>query len=211
MTFNKNTIYKDQGGERQTFPSGSTQRIESGAIINSAVAQLTSLNVGTVPAGVIAIEHGDGFNHTTILTLAGLAAVIGDNASLALGELIYTPPAGALLINSAYMSIAITAADTVNDADTPEVGLGTVIGSGANATLGAVGATSENIMLGQVAANISGTATVKTVEPTAGAPLVIEVGDAHAVFLNYADGWANVTTTAVTISGTVVLNWQFMA
>ncbi len=170
-------------------------------------------NVGTANAGVTAVERGDGYNHVTILTVSKADALtVADDAALADGYLLYTLPAGACIIESAYMSMAVTAAeDTTATAD---VGLGTVIGSTAIATLdlGASG-TMENILTGQTAANCSGTATVKTAIPTANVPLVIAAGDAHTVYFNVADTWANTAGSDLTadIAGTVVLAWRFLA
>ena len=72
------------------------------------------------------------------------------------------------------------------------MGLGTVIGSGAVATLDGT-ATFENILTGQTAADANGTATVKTALPTAGVPFIIESGDAHTLHFNVADAWADDT------------------
>jgi hypothetical protein len=80
------------------------------------------------------------------------------------------------------------------------------------ATLDGTG-TFENIIIGQTAANASGTATVKTALPTAGVPFIIAAGDAHTLHFNVADGWANDTSGDLTadIAGTVVVVWHFLA
>jgi hypothetical protein len=167
-------------------------------------------NVGTANAGVTAVERGDGYNHVTVLTVSKADALtVADDAALADGYLLYTLPAGAVVVERAYMSMAVTAAeDTTATAD---VGLGTVMGAGAIATLNlGAGGTMEDILTGQTAANCSGTATVKTI---ANQELVIEAGAAHTVHFNVADTWADTAGSDLTadIAGTVVLAWRFLA
>lgn len=167
----------------------------------------TSVNVGTANTGVTAVEYGDAINHKTVLTVSQEDALTAaDNAALASGYLLYTLPAGAVVVKSSYMSVGVTMAEDTTA--TPEVGLGTTIGSGANATLGAVGAAAENIQEGKAAANASGTATVQT----KGTLLVIEAAGDHTVYLNCADTWADTAGTDLTgdIAGTVILEWTFL-
>lgn len=163
---------------------------------------------GTVNSGVTAVHYGDGKNFTSILTVSKVDAItVADNAALAVGYLVYTFPAGPIVVNSSYMTMAVTLAeDTTATAD---VGIGTTIGSGANATLGAVGAGAENILTGQTTADCNGTPTVKTV----GTQLVIEAGDNHTVYFNVADTWADTAGTDLTgdIAGTITINWTKMS
>lgn len=202
------------GSSNFTFPGAGTITIPSGCTLTSATGTRNTANVGTANTGVTAVEYGDGYNHVSVLTVSQTDALTtADNAAISDGYLLYTFPAGACVVDYAYMSMAMTSASTEQQSDTPDVGLGTVIGSGANATLNAVGATSENIITGQTAADANGTATVKTALPTAGTPFVIESADAHTVYFNVADTWADDTGADLTadISGTVVLVWRFMA
>lgn len=162
--------------------------------------------IGTPNSGVVAKHYSaDGHNITTVLTVNQTDAItVADNAALADGYLLFTFPAGAVAVSSASMSMAVTLAeDTTATAD---VGLGMLIGSGANATLGAVGATAENVITGQASTNCSGTATVKTI---VNQPLAIEAADAHTLYFNIADTWANTAGTDLSgdIAGTVVLQW----
>ena len=170
----------------------------------------TSGSVGTAATGVTAVEYGDSRTHQTVLTLDTVLPAIAGGASLGVGKLLYTLPAGAHIIESAYMSVAITQTDANITADTPDVGLGTVIASGAVAVLGGT-ATFENIITGQTAADCDGEATVKTSIPTAGVPLVIEAAGAKTIHLNVADGWAADGDAAALLTGTVVINWRTMA
>ncbi len=170
----------------------------------------TAAGVGTAGTGVTATEYGDGRTHQTVLALATTLPAIAGGASLGVGKLMYTLPAGAQVIESAYMSVSITQTEAHINADTPEVGLGSVIASGVIAVLSGT-ATFEDILTGQVAANCTGTATVKTALPTAGVPLITEAADSKAVYLNVADGWAASGDAAALLTGTVVLNWRTMA
>lgn len=176
------------------------------------VTNTTGYARGTANTGVTAVEATDGRSYTTTLTVSQVDALTtGDAANLADGYLLYTFPAGVVVIDYAYMSLSVHAT-TEQHADTPDVGLGTVIATGAVATLDGT-ATFENIITGQTAANASGTATVKTALPTAGVPFIIAAGDAHTLHFNVADGWANDTSGDLTadIAGTVVVVWHFLA
>ena len=176
------------------------------AILNTDKTILTDANNGTAGTDVTAVERGDGLHHTTVLTLSGVAATIGDNASLAGGALIYTLPAGALIVHSATMSVGLTLTTGTPTTDTPELGLGTTVGSGANATLGDVDAAAENILGPAAADDIAGTAELLTASPA----LVIEAAGDHTVYFNYADAWADVDDTAGTLDGTVVIEWTLL-
>lgn len=180
------------------------------AILDASKRLVTNANVGTPGTGVTAVEIGDGITHTSILTLTNVAITIGDTADLGTGALIYTLPAGVQFIDYAYMSVALTADDVANQTDTPEVGLGTVIASGAVAVLGGT-PTFEDIIEGAAVADCNGTAKVIADVPTANIPLVRLSGDAKTIHLNYADGWADGTVQTALASGTVVIKWTDMA
>lgn len=171
-------------------------------------------NVGTAGTGVTAVEYGDGKSHVTVLTLSSVAmGTITGGADQALGALIYTFPAGAHVHEVAYMSVGLTTAGATKT-DTPDVGIGSVVGSGVNATLNAVGATSEDYITGQTAADANGTATVAMTAATAGYGVGISLnasGDVKAVYLNAADTWAAGAAGALTADGTVVLKWTDIA
>lgn len=169
---------------------------------------LQGSNVGTAEAGVLAVEYGDGSYHKTELTMIGLnLGAIAGAAAESTGALMYTFPAGAIVVHAAYMTIGLTNTDGNIDADTPDLGVGTVVAAGANATLNLT-AGAENIITGQTANNVTGTAEVKTI---ANQVLAIEAADAHTVYLNVADTWAGAETTGVVAAGTVTLIWSFVA
>lgn len=199
------------GTIRTASVSLTNKRLGTGTVIDDGAEHTTAQNLGTPGTGVTAVERGDGTRHKSILTLEDFAVGnSADGASLALGAVFYTLPAGALIIRAAYMAVGLTLADAVQT-DTPEIGIGTVVGSGANATLGAVGATSENVFEGTAVADVAGTVFTGFKGPTAGVPLLLAAGDPHTLFLNVADGWANLSgPSAITADGTIVLLWDFV-
>jgi len=169
--------------------------------------------IGSVGASTVtAAEYGDGVNHSTLLTLSSFGAgTSGDNAALALGALVYTFPAGIIQVESAsFIALATTAAISVTS-DTPEIGLGTTVASGANATLGAVAATAENIFEGTAIDDVNGTAFTRSdyCNGSSSIPLIIAAASAHTVYLNYAVTWSDISAAgAVTASGTILINWR---
>jgi len=92
---------------------------------------LTSVNVGTANTGVTATEEGNAAFHKTELTFTDLAigSAVGA-ANLAFGKLLYTLPAGAQFVKAVYINVALTGTVTIVG-DTPEVGVGSVLGAGA--------------------------------------------------------------------------------
>ena len=173
--------------------------------------QINGTNVGVANTGVVAAEYGDAHNHVTVLTVSVTDALTtGDDAALADGYLLYTLPAGAIVIDYTYMSMGVTAT-TEQIADTPLVGIGTTAGSTSVANL-TNPATLQNLITGQTAV-ADGTAEVITLIPTASAPFVIASAEAHTIYFNVADTWADDTSGDLTadIAGTVVLVWRFLA
>jgi len=168
---------------------------------------ITTVNVGTVETGSVAVEGGDAIKHRTVITIDTTLPAIAGGANLAVGKLLYTLPAGVQMIDSAYMSVAITQSEGNITADTPDVGIGTTIGAGAVAVLGGT-AGFENIVTGQTAADCDGTATVTALKPTGGTgALPVLVAGAKTIYLNVADGWAASGDAAATLTGTVVIEW----
>ena len=169
----------------------------------------TSANIGTAGTGATAVEYGDGYEHTTVLTVSTTLPAIAGGAALGVGKLMYTFPSGAIVVNEAKMSMAITQTQGNINANTPDVGIGTVIASGAVATLDGT-ATFENILTGQTAANCTGTATTKTIDEGLDA-LVIESGvSPRTVYFNAAASWAASGDAAALLTGTITLTWKYM-
>ncbi len=177
----------------------------------SGGSHLCTDNAGTAGTGVTAKEFCNGRMFVTELTLTNIAYTIGDNASLADGALIYTFPAGEMVLQACSQQVALTLTTGTPTTDTPEICLGTVIGTGAVATCGTT-ATFEDVLGPDVAADMAGTNNILTqIGPTADtAGFVIATAAAHTLHLNIADAWANVDNTAATASGTVICMWTKM-
>jgi len=170
---------------------------------------INSKNVGAAGTGTVATEYGDGVKHSTLLTVAGvLPAITGDTAQ-GTGLLLYTFPAtGTIVIHAATMSLSIQETESKINTDTPEVGLGTVIATGAVTGLDTP-ATFENVLLGTAAGDCDGTATVYAAIPTAAVPLVLAKG-ANLLHFNVADAFdaAAGGEAAAIVAGTVLIDWS---
>jgi hypothetical protein len=166
--------------------------------------------LGTAGSSVTVQHYGDGRDITSVLTISGLSYTIAGAAAEAVGALIFTFPAGAHLHEVTYMNVTLQGGGTV-DADTPDVGVGSVIATGAVAILSGT-PTFEDYITGQTATDCSGTAITKTSVATAGALTGISVNEAagtKTVHLNIADTWAGADT--ITAAGTVTLKWTIVS
>ena len=171
----------------------------------------TSYSPGTAEAGVTATHYSaDGKNFVTKLVFTDLATPgVAGAANEAIGVQLYTFPAGVHAHKVTNMNVSLQGGGVV-DADTPDVGIGSVVATGVVAVLGGT-ATFEDYVTGQTAADCSGTATVKMTPATAGYGTGIsnnEVGDVKKLFLNIADGWAGADTLDAT--GTVTFEWTII-
>ena len=170
-------------------------------------------NVGTAGTNVTAVEYGDGVQHKTVLTLTdvvlGAPTAAGNSAH---GSEIYVFPAGVHMQRHTYFSIGLTVGTVTTD--TPDVGIGSVIGAGAIAVLN--GTTMEDYVTAITwATALDGTAEVQaTIPATAGLYTGIANNvavDVKEVHLNVADGWAGGVTGDLTASGTVTIIWETVA
>lgn len=198
-------IESDTG--KQKIGDGSTAWTSLGYTAGGQVgATLTTTPVSTVTIA----EYGDGRDITTVLTLTDfvVGALAGAGAALGLGNIVAAFPAGAHVENWYYFSLSMKCAGTAVNTDT---GLGSVIASGAIATLDGT-ATFENRLTGQTAATSStgGTAAVALLNTTAGVQTGIALNVAASVknvFLNSAGTWNVNNSGSLTASGTIVLKW----
>ena len=198
-------------GSNTTVPAnqvivGSTFR----TLYNDAAAS-NSVSVGTVNAtyGTV-VEEGNGSFHKSTITLSGAFSAIAGGANLAVGRLIYTLPAGVIKINSVFLNgLALQETQSNINTDTPDVGIGTTIGSGAVALLNGTPAF-EDMLTGQTFTDCDGTAERVGV-PTPLADAIITAIDNHTVYLNIADGWAVGGDAALGFSGDVVITWEFLS
>ena len=182
---------------------GSDQNLDPGST-PTFVGVKNTANIGTANTGTTAVEYGDGYHHQTILTVNTTLPSIAGGAALGVGKLIYTFPAGAVVVHASYKSIAITQTQGHINANTPDVALGTTIASGVISTL--TTSSFKNLSAATLSADCTGTANVDTV----GEDVAIEVGDNHTVYINVAATWAASGDTAALLTGTVVIEWVFM-
>lgn len=170
-------------------------------------------NAGTVGAAtVVATEYGDGQNHVTKLVLTDF--IVGApvaSTNLAIGNKIYSFPAGKHLHSTSWFTLGLTQGGVTSD--TPDVGIGSVIGTGAVVTLDGT-ATFEDYITGQTwAVALDGTAQdCAILGATAGIFTGISInddGDVKDVFLNGADGWHASVTGNLTATGTIWIAWVF--
>ena len=179
--------------------------VRTGRIQNSATA-------GTPEAGVTAVNYGDGTNIVTVLTVTDLdLGTVAAGGNFATGALAYTFPAGVHALEVTNVNLGVIG-DLAVQADTPEIGIGSVVASGA---VGVLNGTAEfmDYVTEQTMADVNGTPTVGLFLPTAGALSGIalnEAGDVKALNINIADNWAG-ASAALLCSGTITLKWSKIA
>jgi len=172
-------------------------------------ADITAVSVGAAGTNVTAVEYG-GKQHMTVLTLTDVvlgAPTAGGNS--AHGAEIYVFPAGVHMQRHTQFSVGLTMGGVTTD--TPDVGIGSVIGAGAIALLN--GTTMEDYVTAITwATALDGTAEVQdTIPATAGLYIGIAnnaAADVKEVYFNVADGWNAGVTGNITASGTVVIIWE---
>ena len=188
--------------------------IKDGAIKPSTVTLPTAF--GTAAANVTTVEYGDGRNITTTLSFTNLVLgtpTAGGNS--AHGVLLHTLSTTAVshLVRSVAVKVGLTIGTVTTD--TPDVGLGTVIATGAVAVLDGT-ATFENIITGQtwnkaLDGTVDHFASLFTGVITETAfPLIAAAGSTTAIYLNVADEWAAGVTGNLTATGTVVINYTIL-
>lgn len=172
--------------------------------------EITTINVGTAGTGVTAVEYGNGTEHVTELTLDSsfVFPAIAGAAAHSVGTAIYTFPTSAYIeIKSVMIKVGVTS--TVNAADMPEIGVGTLVGSGGNATLGAVGPTAEDIVSGLASVQMNGTVAVRAEAPFIAAASVVPVTNTVA-YLNIADTFTGGADAAPTANGSIHIAWTYI-
>jgi len=185
--------------------SGAVEETQTTLGRRSDRPEMTSVNVGAAAAGVTAFEYGDAYTHTTVLLIdSALPAIAGDE-DLAVGIPIYTFPDGALHVPLARATVAVFDTEGNIVADTPEVGVGTTLASGAVDVLGGT-AGFEDIVEGAALDDCDGTQI-----DVAEAPALLITTDAdHDVFLNFAAAWTEGGAEQAQTRGTVVLRWDYL-
>lgn len=190
-----------------------------GVLVKDGVIKASSIKpasaYGTAAAGVTTTEYGDSRNMTVVLSFTGLvlgAPTAGGNS--AHGAILHTFPNSNILVTAITTKVGLTVGTVTTD--TPDVGLGTVIGSGAVNVLSATG-TFEDIITGQTwnaaldgTADYFGTLPSGVVTDATAFPLIKSAGAGTKVHLNAAGGWNAGVTGNLTATGTVVINYIFV-
>ena len=198
-------IYRNDDGRDDSFTV-----TESVAYITSTTGGSGSPNTaGTAAANWTAVEYGDGVVHRTVLTRDTSLVQAVAAAGLCFGDLAYTFPEAAISIEAATLEFTVSAPlSTV----TPEIGLGTVIGDDSSEiTIGAAGATQEDIIDGTAMSAITSAGTVEAYALEAEADVDFHDGTAAAASVNFncAGNWAE--TENITFSSiTVTLKWNYL-
>lgn len=161
-------------------------------------------NIGAAGASTItADESGDSIFHKTVLTLTNfVVGAIPGAGALGIGANVYTLPTGVQIIDSAYINLYLSNDDGNIDADTPDLGLGSVIASGAVSVLSGT-PTFENIMTGQTMDDCNGAYEEAAVSQAYSSI----TGGSKNIFLNVADTWAG-AETELKATGTITLFWK---
>jgi hypothetical protein len=182
--------------------------MSAGSIIKTPFAAFAAGDgtAATPATGTLTVlETGIDQDRITTIDIADLVLITTTAADKADGKLLYTLPAGNIIITRASISLGIVGTAALNAADTPDVGLGTVVATGAVATLDGT-ATFENILTGQ-----TWSAACNEVRQQASVATTLSVltAGAHTVYLNIADGWAGIDA-GMKATGRIVLEWKYM-
>ena len=181
------------------------------AAVTGAVGRASS--EGTVATGLTVVESGNEVVHRTKISgtmfdVADIKAGALTDANKAFGAKIYDFPAGGIRVHNAVLDLTLTASLSTAK---PEIGIGTVVATGATSTLGGAGATTEDIIDG-VAAGASAASTGGATDRVAAAETDAAALDggttAKDAYLNFAAAWG--ATGTFTVAGDVYLTWSFL-
>jgi len=163
-------------------------------------------NTGTVSGVAGCIEYGNPINHTTHFDLDLVDAItLANGADIADGVLVYTFPAGNIMVHSCQLDMSVAAADSLLAAGATITGVGTVIATGAVSDLVGTG-TFEDILLG-ITQTADGT---RDIEGSDDVGFAILSTAAHTVHVNtaFASTAAAGTDLSADYAGDMVLNWS---
>ncbi len=182
--------------------------------VTESVAYITTLtggsgspaNSGTAAADWTAVEYSTGSQQRTVLTRdTDLVQAIAA-ANLCFGDQAYNFPLGNIKVTGGVMTFTIAAAV---ETATPEVGLGSVLGVGVQATIGAAGATMEDFLDGTATSAITSAGTDEAYSWYAEAPGPDGIATAVDLFFNCAGAWGQ--TEDLTFSDiTIDFTWEYL-
>lgn len=160
--------------------------------------------IGTPGTGWTATEYGDNWSRTTLLraTTACSTIAIAAAANEAHGQIIYTFPSKDIVIGPpAKYSIGLTAAS--HPTDTPVVGLGTVIATGAVAVLSGT-ATFQDVVTGTAISGENGAVNTFGIDKTG---VFKSAGSTPKLHLNIAGAFAGADTLTILPGSTIIFRW----
>lgn len=170
---------------------------------NMLVNALSGLTLGST--GFTRIDEettGGPSEFSTIIRFQGTLGAIAGGASLGLGRSLFTLPVGpSCVIREAQLSAAVKGV-AGNSANTPVLGVGTVVASGAVAVLSGT-ATFQDIVVGVAAGDANGTAMESVLAPD---KTFLPNASSRSGFLNAAAAWSVIDAAAL-IYGTFRMNW----
>lgn len=196
---------------RTAFTNNETTKT---ALVSEYIRSKT--NLGSTPVSTVTFnEFSTGKDVVTVLTLTNfvVGALAGAGAALGMGNIVYSFPAGQHAeICYAFKSLVLTCPGTAVNAD---VGLGSVIASGAVSVLSGT-ATFEDRLTGQTIGTAASGGTAVSAGPicaTAGVLTGISLNGASAVkdvFLNAAGTWNANNTSSLLATGQIIIKWTQM-
>jgi len=190
---------------------------------SAAIAASTGITITDTPQLVTTkFQHytNDGITYRLVINTGGLRANAASDAALGVGQKLFVWPSA--IISPVFTQIKMTSlAPTGLSATGGEIGLGTVIASGANATLGAVGATSEDIMGGTTISNHVATTTLvsKKANTPGGLKAYTEVLPTNAIdcsagtvgcFFNFATTWDQTSAENFAFQANIIITYMVL-
>lgn len=178
---------------------------------------LSDATLAPVNSCVNYVLDDNGFEYRTVVTMRAFTFAT-TAAAKSIGQKLFDFPEGFIVPKWGMIELSSTTGGSTA-ATAGEIGLGTVVGSGANATLGAVGATSEDIMEGTTISNhvaatalSSNKANAGVVVGTQGAtgPAILDgTSTAKSCFFNIASTFNG--TGGVTVNSLrVTVDWVWL-
>jgi len=183
--------------------------LKDGAVTSTEVVTTANIDAVLPVTTLSSKEYGDGMHHITVLTLtAFVIGATGGAVSLAFGNLIYVLPAGAQLVSAMHMDIKLDNSDGSCDADVPDVGIGSTIGTGSITTLAG---TMMDYFDAETSGVADGTNAVEAGPKGAvagfGTGIALNAsGSTKDIFLNAAEAWT--ASATITATGTITIVWD---
>ncbi len=163
--------------------------------------------IGTPGTGWTATEYGDSWQRVTLLRATSSVPTIAISGAGAagVGQTIYTFPSKDIVVGPpGKYAIKITAAS--HPTDTPVVGLGTVVASGAVSVLSGT-ATFQDIVTGTAVTGVDGSLNTFGIDKTG---VFKSAGSTPKLFLNLAATWTGADTLTIGVGSSIIFRWYPM-